>query len=81
MGEGFFTTDFHVKALWAAVVFMLVGWSGGIAWSAKTHEKLAKEIQCVKYDTGTRLASIETSINQIGLTLGEIKEELRRLKK
>lgn len=78
MGEGFFTTDFHVKALWGAIFFLVVGWSGGIAWSAKTHEQLAKEIQCVKYDTGTRLASIETSLKQINASLLEIKEELRK---
>ena len=77
MGESFFTTGFHIKALWAAVVFMVVGWSGGIAWSAKNHETLAKEIQCVKYDSGVRLAAIETSLRQINLNLIELKQEIR----
>ena len=78
MGEEFFSTGFHIKALWGAVFFLVIGWSGGIAWSAKTHEQLAKEIQCVKYDSGIRLASIETSLKQISASLLEIKEELRK---
>ena len=77
MAESFFTTGFHIKALWAAVVFMIVGWAGGISWSAKNHETLAKEIQCVKYDSGVRLAAIETSLKQINLNLIELKQEIR----
>jgi len=77
MAESFFTTGFHIKALWAAVVFMIVGWAGGISWSAKNHETLAKEIQCVKYDSGVRLAAIETSLRQINLNLIELKQEIR----
>ena len=77
MAESFFTTGFHIKALWSAVVFMIVGWAGGISWSAKNHEMLAKEIQCVKYDSGVRLAAIETSLKQINLNLIELKQEIR----
>lgn len=77
MAESFFTTGFHIKALWAAVVSMIVGWAGGISWSAKNHETLAKEIQCVKYDSGVRLAAIETSLRQINFNLIELKQEIR----
>lgn len=74
------SNETHIKYIWLTIFAMVVGWSGGIAWSAREHKNLDKDIQCVKYDSGIRLASIETSLRQINLNLIELKDEIRRSK-
>jgi len=75
------SNETHIKYIWLTIFAMVAGWSGGIAWSAREHKNLDRDIQCVKYDSGVRLAAIETSLKQINVSIMELSREIRGSRK
>lgn len=74
-----FSTGFHLKTIYGAIVGMTIAWAGGMAWSFCEHKELTRQISEVRYDNGIRLASIETSLKQISLSLIEIKRDVKSM--
>ena len=75
------STDTHIRFIWGCIVSMLLGWTGGMIYTANEYNNLKMDTQasisCIRYDTGVELARINATLQQVVEGIQEIKRDIK----